>query len=34
MNYPASKDDLAKRAEGKGASEDVLSILRNNEELG
>jgi hypothetical protein len=29
MNYPASKEDLVKHAEGKGADEDVLSVLRN-----
>ncbi len=29
MDYPASKEDLVKHAEGKGADEEVLSFLRN-----
>jgi hypothetical protein len=29
MDYPASKEDLVKHAEGKGADDEVLSFLRN-----
>ncbi len=29
VNYPASKEDLVKHAEGKDADDDVLSFLRN-----
>ncbi len=29
MNYPASKEDLVKHAEGQDADEDVLSFLKD-----
>ena len=29
VDYPASKEDLIKNAEGKDADEDVLSFLRD-----
>ena len=29
VDYPASKEDLVKHAEDKGADDDVLSFLRN-----
>ena len=29
MDYPPSKEDLVKHAEGKGADESVLFLLRN-----
>ena len=29
VDYPASKEDLVKHAEGKGADDEVLSFLRN-----
>ncbi len=29
MDYPASKEDLVKHAEGNDADEDVLSFLRD-----
>ncbi len=29
MDYPASKEELVKHAEGKGADDEVLSFLRN-----
>lgn len=29
MDYPASKEDLVKQAEEKGADDQVLSFLRN-----
>ncbi len=29
LDYPYSKEDLIKHAEGKGADDEVLSFLRN-----
>lgn len=28
MNYPASKDEIIQHAEGQGADDDILSVLR------
>ena len=28
MNYPASKDEIVRHAEGQGADDDILSVLR------
>ena len=28
MNYPAGKDEIVQHAEGQGADDDILSVLR------